>query len=133
MYCMYRRKYLRSLLTGERDSARGAGRLGTGYRSVSSQQKFIGGCFMKRLALLFMIVALCLPSGLAQQTSNSNTAAVPHFVRFGGLVKDAAGRPITGSLGITFALYRDQEGGPALWLETQNVSADNNGHYTVSL
>ena len=88
---------------------------------------------MRHLALQFMIVALCLSSGLTQQTSPSNSVAVPHLVRFAGLLKDGAGRPLIGTAGVTFALYRDQEGGSALWLETQNVAADKNGHYTVSL
>lgn len=36
-------------------------------------------------------------------------------------------------VGITFTLYSEQTGGAPLWLETQNVSADNNGHYTALL
>jgi hypothetical protein len=88
---------------------------------------------MQRFTLLFALVGLCLTSGLAQETSTSNAVAVPHLVRFSGLVKDAAGQPLSGTVGITFALYRDQEGGAPLWLETQNVATDNNGHYTVSL
>src|SRR6202043_1739892 len=35
--------------------------------------------------------------------------------------------------GITFALYSDQTGGGALWIETQNVTADGNGHYVAVL
>ena len=31
------------------------------------------------------------------------------------------------------SLYKDQEGGAALWLETQNVKADSNGRDSVSL
>jgi hypothetical protein len=88
---------------------------------------------MKRFTLLFALVGLCLSSGLAQETSTSNAVAVPHLVRFSGLVRDAAGQPLSGTMGVTFALYRDQEGGAPLWLETQNVVTDNNGHYTVSL
>jgi hypothetical protein len=40
---------------------------------------------------------------------------------------------VTGVVGITFALYSDQTGGAALWLEAQNVTADGNGHYSVLL
>jgi hypothetical protein len=93
----------------------------------------IWSSLMKCVTLLFTIVALCLSAGLAQQAPNSNTAAVPHFVRFAGVIKNLEGQPRTGTVGVTFALYRDQEGGPPLWLETQNVAADNNGHYSVSL
>jgi hypothetical protein len=36
-------------------------------------------------------------------------------------------------VGITFALYKDQEGGAPLWLEMQNVKANSKGAYTVLL
>jgi hypothetical protein len=36
-------------------------------------------------------------------------------------------------VGVTFSLYSEQTGGAPLWLETQNVTADNLGHYTVLL
>jgi 6-phosphogluconolactonase (cycloisomerase 2 family) len=34
---------------------------------------------------------------------------------------------------VTFAIYKEQEGGAALWLETQNVELDEAGRYTVLL
>jgi hypothetical protein len=40
---------------------------------------------------------------------------------------------MTGVVGITFALYSEQTGGAALWIETQNVTGDGNGHYSVLL
>jgi hypothetical protein len=48
-------------------------------------------------------------------------------------VKDLNGSPLSGVVGITFALYSEQTGGASLWLETQNVTADGNGHYAVLL
>ncbi len=36
-------------------------------------------------------------------------------------------------MGVTFALYKDQQGGAPLWLETQNVAVDAAGHYSVQL
>jgi hypothetical protein len=36
-------------------------------------------------------------------------------------------------VGITFALYSEPTGGAALWLETQNITADSNGHYVALL
>jgi hypothetical protein len=38
-----------------------------------------------------------------------------------------------GPVGVTFALYTEQSGGAALWMETQNVEPDSNGNYTVLL
>ncbi len=63
----------------------------------------------------------------------SSTTPVPRLVRFSGTIKDAAGKPVGGVAGVTFALYKDQEGGAPLWLETQNVQLDANGRYSVML
>ena len=38
-----------------------------------------------------------------------------------------------GTVGVTFALYAEQTGGAPLWLETQNVTPDANGRYTIYL
>ncbi len=54
-------------------------------------------------------------------------------MRFSGTAKDLNGNPLTGVVGITFSLYTEQTGGASLWLETQNVQADANGHYTALL
>jgi hypothetical protein len=63
----------------------------------------------------------------------SNTATVPRLVRFSGVAKDETGQPKTGVLGVTFALYKEKEGGSPLWLEVQNVQADSNGRYSALL
>jgi hypothetical protein len=71
----------------------------------------------------------------AQQTASSNLGAgvVPTLVNFSGTLADAHAKPLTGTVGVTFNLYKDQQGGSPLWMETQNVEADNAGHYTVAL
>jgi trimeric autotransporter adhesin len=48
-------------------------------------------------------------------------------------VTDAAGKAQSGTIGITFSLYEEQQGGVALWSETQNVMLDEQGRYTVLL
>ncbi len=58
---------------------------------------------------------------------------VPRLVKVSGVVRDRLGEPSTGVVGITFALYGEQEGGAALWLETQNVELDAQGRYTALL
>ncbi len=59
---------------------------------------------------------------------------VPQLIKFSGTLLDAESRPIaTGPVGVTFALYAEQNGGASLWLETQNVRPDENGYYTVLL
>src|SRR5258708_9129691 len=58
---------------------------------------------------------------------------VPRLVKFVGVFKDEQGKARTGVVGVTFAIYKDQEGGAALWVETQNVELDEQGRYTVLL
>ena len=48
-------------------------------------------------------------------------------------IQHAAGKLRTGTVGITFALYEEQQGGAALWSEIQNVTLDEQGRYTVLL
>lgn len=90
----------------------------------------------------FLAVVLICRSAYAQETqapvsqtpsSPTTTDSVPHLIRFRGTVKDASGKPVGGIVGITFALYAEENGSAALWMETQNVQADPSGQYTVSL
>jgi hypothetical protein len=82
------------------------------------------------LALVFSATAQTSP---ANSGVSSVSAQVPHLIRFSGVAKDEIGKPLSGVLGITFALYKDEQGGAPLWLETQNVQADAAGHYTALL
>jgi hypothetical protein len=65
--------------------------------------------------------------------SHAQQAAVPRVTYFNGVLKNAAGSPQTGLTHITFALYQNQEGGTALWSETQSLTLDDQGRYTALL
>jgi hypothetical protein len=54
------------------------------------------------------------------------------LVKFSGTLVEVKDKPFT-RVGVTFSLYKDSEGGAALWLETQNVQFDKTGHYSVML
>jgi hypothetical protein len=88
-----------------------------------------------KLHQVFLRVALCL--SMAQltfgQTATEATPTQPRLVRFGGTATDPNGGPLSGVVGVTFALYSEQTGGAPLWQETQNATADSNGHYTALL
>src|SRR5579863_1842221 len=87
-----------------------------------------------RTALIVATLLLAVsPFGLTQNAANSTAVSVPRLIKFSGVMKDEAGAPKTGVVGITFALYKDQQGGAPLWLETQNVQADAGGRYTAML
>ena len=89
---------------------------------------------------LLACFGICLLSSVlvAQQpvvspSSNPGAAGVPRLVNFSSKVTDEQGKPLAGLAGVTFAIYKDQYEGPPLWLETQNVTADARGNYTVQL
>ena len=60
-------------------------------------------------------------------------AVVPRLVNYSGRVIDADGKPLAGIAGVTFSIYKDEYEGSPLWLETQNVTADSKGNYTIQL
>ena len=68
----------------------------------------------------FLLTGLC---------TAQTPASVPTMVKFSGTVHEAPSRIV----GITFALYKDEQGGAPLWMETQSVLLDGTGHYTVQL
>jgi hypothetical protein len=79
----------------------------------------------------FLLFVLSLA---AQSTGSGSTSSqVPPLVNFNGVLAGANGKPLTGTVGVTFYLYQEQQGGAPLWLETQNVQADKTGHYSVAL
>jgi hypothetical protein len=78
------------------------------------------------LSLIFGVLRVS-----AQQPAASGI--VPQVVKFGGVVTDVDSKPLTGTVGVTFSLYKDQEGGAPLWMETQNVQPDKAGHYSITL
>lgn len=86
-----------------------------------------------RVSIIVLSLLLICAFGAQAQQAASQTATVPHLVKFGGNVKDLNGKPLTGTAGVTFALYKDDQGGAPLWIETQNVSLDSSGHYSVML
>ncbi len=93
---------------------------------------------MRALAIvLWLFPFLFLPGALckAQCTSGKSICnqAVPHLMKVNGVLKDAAGQPRTGIVGITFSIYRESSGGAPLWQEIQNVQLDQEGHYEVLL
>lgn len=89
---------------------------------------------MRSYIMYLTVVSFTVVSAVAQQNSTSApVTVVPQLISFSATANVPDGKPLTGLIGITFALYKDQEGGAPLWLETQNVQLDSHGHYTVQL
>ena len=85
--------------------------------------------------VLAMIAFVCFVLSLAAQNSSNSTASVsvPPVIQFASVATDQSGAPLSGTVSISFSLYNNAQGGPALWSETQNVTLDSSGHYSVYL
>src|SRR5215472_5457718 len=78
-----------------------------------------------RWVLIPAVFAILLGAALGQSLTTENS--VPTMVKFSGTVQGAHSHIV----GITFALYKDEQGGSPLWMETQSVNLDSNGRYSV--
>ena len=99
---------------------------------------------MRRLlyvVMAFLFGAAGLQAQQNQATSDGSSgsssgavAAVPRLIKFSGVVKDGRGEPLGSAVvRLTFAVYEEQQGGAALWAETQAVELDEQGRYNVLL
>jgi len=80
-------------------------------------------------SVVLLLTLTCV--GLARQTT---VISVPNLIRYGGTLKDAQGAPVaSATVGVTFAIYKQQDSGAAIWMETQNVTTDAAGNYNVLL
>src|SRR4051812_3435639 len=86
-----------------------------------------------RIYPIVYFLVVCNAVYLTGQSTSVGDGVVPGVVKFTGTLNDAAGKPLTGTIGVTFFLYKEQSGGTPLWMETQNVQPDRNGHYSAML
>src|ERR1022692_1665708 len=52
---------------------------------------------------------------------------VPRLIKLSGALKTVTGTPLTGTHGLTLALYKEQQDGSPIWQESQNVELDEQG------
>ncbi len=78
---------------------------------------------------LFVLLG-CSAFLTAQNTANQ---AVPTLTKFSGVLTDVNSKPLSGMVGVTLSLYKDEQGGAPLWMEVQNVTPDKAGRFTVTL
>ena len=76
-----------------------------------------------------VILASCIPAARAQEKPQ----APPRMVTFWGQASTPDGKPKTGTAGVTFSLFQEEQGGAPLWMETQNVTLDAAGGYTAQI
>ena len=87
--------------------------------------------FSRCLAFAFLVAAVLPARMISQQISATQPTAVPRLVNYSGKATDDLQKPITGVAGITFSIYKDQYAGAALWIETQSVTTDKAGNFTI--
>lgn len=98
---------------------------------------------LNQLSLALSLAAVCaVPLSSLAQIANekpgafpaaSAPTAVPSLVPYAGTALDAAGKPLTGEIGVTFLIFKDEQGGEPLFSETQSVALNAAGHYKVQL
>jgi len=63
----------------------------------------------------------------------SAPTAVPTLIPYSGMAIGREGEPLPGETAITFLIFKEEQGGEPVWMETQTVSVDGSGHYQVQL
>ena len=90
---------------------------------------------LKCAAGISLAFALIASVQIPAQTTLAASAPtqVPQLVSYAGVALDASGKRPGDSVSITFEVFKEQEGGEPLWIETQTVALDNAGHYKTLL
>jgi hypothetical protein len=125
----------------------------TGFSKLKMQRfvQYLSAVSSTRLSVAMILLAACLSaSPLMSQTGEVQTQAngkpdtgtetraevgVPHMIKFSGILLDGRGYPITLATEVTFALYAQpsSDTNAALWKETQHVTPNEKGGYTIYL
>jgi hypothetical protein len=87
---------------------------------------------MRHVSVLVVLFSLLLLSAVSRAQQPA-TSAVPNLIRYSAKLKDASGAALPATtVGVTFSIYKQQDGGAPVWMETQNVTTDANGNYNVT-
>jgi hypothetical protein len=84
-----------------------------------------------RAGCAIALFCLAYAAGLGAQQPATALTTVPRFVWFSGSFGPADGLPVAPLETVTVAVYRDREGGAALWEETQTVAVGTDGRYNL--
>jgi hypothetical protein len=95
-----------------------------------------------RIVVAAILILTVLPGRVTAQQNHTAalapaSSAVPQIIQFSGQLNKTSGGGAalvpSGTVSIMFTLYENEQGGTALWSETQNVQVDAQGHYTALL
>jgi hypothetical protein len=90
---------------------------------------------MRRPTSISVVLSILLLISIGSSAQQPVSTSVPNLIRYSGTLKEAQGTALLSSTtaGVTFSIYKQQEGGAPLWMETQNVTTDAGGNYSVLL
>ena len=90
---------------------------------------------MRILATLGLgaVVIVAAPALARAQSQASATVSVPRLITVTGTYQPASGQPVVGTAVMTLTVYAEATGGVPLFQETQDVTIDVNGRYSVQL
>lgn len=84
-------------------------------------------------SILFFGTSTAAAQQAAPAMSGAAPSAVPSLISYNGVLGNSGSQSRAAVTGVTFLLYRDEQGGAPLWIETQNVTPDKTGHYVAQL
>jgi hypothetical protein len=94
---------------------------------------FKSGGFVAVFVLALSLVVASSGQAQSLPDSSASVSTVPRIISFNGVIKTSSGQTPSGVVGLTFSMYKDQQGGAPVWSETQNVQTDEFGRYAILL
>src|SRR3954462_9185726 len=84
---------------------------------------------------VFGVLTILLVSSVmaSAQSAQSSSTSVPRLINITGVFRPADGQAPATVESVTLSIYADQEGGTPLWQETQTVTLDDRGRYSLLL
>jgi len=79
------------------------------------------------------LAVFSLPLSAQPREGPTEERTLPRLVRFAGVLADAPGARPNTVAGVTFRLYKEEQGGVPLWQEVQNIQLDGSCNYSVLL
>jgi hypothetical protein len=83
--------------------------------------------------LALLVLGMSIPARAQNLPSPPDGQSTTRMIPVSGTLTSADGAGLTGAVTVTFGLYDAQDGGSALWQETQQVQADARGRYAAYL
>jgi hypothetical protein len=88
---------------------------------------------LSRIVTAILILVVCPVVVLAQSTQSDATVSVPRLITITGVFRPADGQPLNAVETVTLSVYAEAEGGAPVWQETQTVTVEDRGRYSVLL